>query len=360
MTRNRILGGLAGVAAIALLVTSCAPDTEVGAIATSTPTPSASRSAVPSPPPEPDAGITWPLTGIDATDVDESDLARPALSIKIENSSAARPQQNLDAADVVFEEYVEYGISRLVAIYHSDIPESVGPVRSMRPMDKNIMGSFAGPLIFSGAQGRFVTQTVNTGQKVITQDRGDSGFYRTSDKAAPHNLHGKMSDFLKQAADMPAPPAQWDIVGEGEDPSAAAGKSISGIDIFMSGRSNPSWDWDDADSVWQRSEDGKAHVTTSGTQMSASNVVMLWVTVKYTSAAGGSSVPETIVVTDSGTGYVASNNTMIPITWSKAGQFDPYIFSTEDGEPVQLAPGKTWVELVPNKGIDNSTSIDFS
>lgn len=341
-------------------MTACAPDAEEAGVTTQTPTPSVSRTAVPTPPPEPEEAVVWPLTGVDATGVPAAELARPALAIKIENTKVARPQENLDAADVVFEQYVEYGISRLLAVYHSDIPKTVGPIRSMRPMDKNIMGSFAGPLIFSGAQGRFVTGTVNTGQKVITQDRGNYGFFRTTDKSAPHNLHGYTADFYEQAADMPAPPQQWEIVEEGEQPTSATGETIKNIDIFMSGRSKPSWKWDATDSVWQRYESGTPHVTSAGTQISATNIVMLWVTVDYTSAEGGSSVPETLLAGKSGTGYVASGNTQIPIKWSKKGQFDPYVFTTEAGDPVQLLPGKTWVELIPNKGISNETSIDFS
>jgi hypothetical protein len=297
----------------------------------------------------------WPLTGVNAEEVPAADLARPALSIKIENTSAARPQENLDAADIVFEEYVEYGISRFLAVFHSDVPESVGPIRSMRPMDKNIMGSMAGPLIFSGAQQRFITATVDSGQKVINQDSGGYGFYRTSDKAAPHNLHGHTADFYEQAADMPAPPQQWAFIEEGGEPSSAAGDTISSIDLRMSTQAHPSWKWDKGDSVWERYEDGNAHVTADGTQLSATNILILNVTIKYTSAQGGSAVPETLLAGKEGVGYAISGNTEIPITWSKAGQFEPFVLTTEGGEPVELLPGKTWVELMPNKGVDPAT-----
>ncbi|WP_430867791.1 DUF3048 domain-containing protein [Demequina aurantiaca] len=360
MTTNRKIAGLTGFAALALLLSACAPAAVPGATETATPNPSASRAAVPTPPPEPEPGIVWPLTGMDATEASAEDLARPALSIKIENSKEARPQENLDKADVVFEEYVESGISRLLAVYHSDVPESVGPIRSMRPMDKNIMGSMEGPLIFSGAQARFVNETINSGQKVITQDRGDAGFYRTSDKPSPHNLHGYTSSFFEQAADMSAPPVQWGIVEAGDEPTSASGDTVSNIKIHMSQYSNPSWTWDNSAGLWMRSEDGNAHVTSGGDQIGASNVVVLDVTVKYTSSSGGSSVPETIVAGESGEGTVASGNTSIPIKWSKAGQYDPWVFTTEDGDPVELLPGKTWVELIPNKGVSNSTSVDFS
>lgn len=360
MWTNRKLAGLSGLAALALTLTACAPAAVPSTVTTETPSATASRAAVPSPPPAPAPTVVWPLTGVDATDASADDLARPALSIKIENLIDARPQEGLDAADVVFEEYVESGISRFVAVFHSDVPESVGPIRSMRPMDKNIMGSMKGPLIFSGAQARFVNETINSGQQVITQDRGDYGFYRTNDRPAPHNLHGRTGDFFKQSADMPAPPVQWGIVEGDDDPSAAQGDAISSIDISMSRYANPSWKWDDGSQSWQRYETGKAHVTTAGTQISASNVVVLNVTVQDTSAGAGSSVPETIVAGQTGDGYVVSGNKQIPIKWSKAGQYDPWVFTTEAGDPVELAQGKTWVELIPNKGVPNNTSVNFS
>ncbi len=304
--------------------------------------------------------VVWPLTGVDATDADPADVGRAALSIKIENSSNARPQSNLQYADLVFEEQVEYGISRLVAVYQSDIPETVGPIRSMRPMDKNIMGSMGGPLIFSGAQRGFINDAAASGQDLIAQDVGGYGFFRVSTKPAPHNLHGTMADFYEQT-DATAPDTQFTYVYPPETSNVAEeGTAVSSIDIDMSPRMQPGWEWDAGDGVWLRTEAGSPHVTADGTQLYATNVVVLWTDLRSNSSGGGSSVPETIVVTDSGTGYVAVEDSYIPITWSKAGQFDPYVLTTEAGDPVELVPGKTWVELVPQSGGAGKGSVDFS
>ncbi|WP_062380758.1 DUF3048 domain-containing protein [Demequina pelophila] len=362
MSKTRLSGALAAAGALTLLA-ACAPATTTSSAPQATVSVSVEPSipSLPEAPEDPRPEVVWPLTGIEAADVDQEDLDRPALSIKIENSSAARPQENLDKADVVFEEYVEYGISRLIAVYHSDYPDSVGPIRSMRPMDKNIMGSFAGPLVFSGAQARFVSATQNSGQKVIAQDVGSSGFYRTSGRAAPHNLHGYPAEFARQASDMPAPEAQWEWAFPAETATAQLeGEAASVIDITMSSQSQPEWRWDADADAWMRYEGSSPHVTMDGTQLSATNVVALWVEIKYTSSNGGSSVPETLVAGKSGTGYVASGDQYIPINWSKAGQYDPFVFATESGDPVSFMPGQTWVELIPNKGIDHATAIDIS
>lgn len=362
MNLKRVLPATALATAAALILAACSATPEVIEPPATTPTPQTPapvKSVAPSPPENPVPDVVWPLTGIDAQGANPADLERPALSIKIENSAQARPQVNLQYADIVFEEQVEAGVSRLVAVYHSNVPETVGPIRSMRPMDKNIMGSISGPLIFSGAQGRFISETRNSGQAIIAQDTGHSGFFRVSDKRAPHNLHGRTADFFAQATDLPAPEAQFDYAYPAEESNIyQLGTEISSINLNLSGHQKPSWDWNGE--VWMRSEGGSPHVTKDGTQLSATNILVLWVDVRNTSGgSGGSSVPETIVVTDSGTGWAVAGNKYIPITWSKAGQYEPYEITTEDGEPITLMPGQTWVELAPQSGGAGKGTITF-
>ena len=74
----------------------------------------------------------FPLTGVPT---DDPRLDQPVVSVKIENTPSARPQAGLDRADVVFEEIVEGGVTRFAALFHSDLPAEVGPVRSARLVD---------------------------------------------------------------------------------------------------------------------------------------------------------------------------------------------------------------------------------
>lgn len=362
MKSQRLASVSALAAAVAVALTACAssPEVESGPATTASIEPSAERSAAPAPPDDPRPDVIWPLTGLDAEGADQAELDRPALSIKIENTQDARPQKNLEHADIVFEEQVEYGISRLVAVFHSQAPETVGPIRSMRPMDKNIMGSLEGPLVFSGAQRGFINDAASSGQALIAEDTGGYGFFRVSDKAAPHNLHGTIADFYAQT-DAPPPPQQFEYAYPAEDSNVIEeGTTVTSIDINASPRMQPEWDWDDSEGAWMRSEAGTPHTTADGAQLSATNVVVLWVDIRQNGSGGGSSVPETIVVTDSGTGYVAAGDSSIPITWSKAGQFDPYILETESGETVELIPGNTWVELIPQSGGAGKGTVEIS
>ncbi len=352
MTARIALGSTALLVSVALAVTACAPAAEVLPDQTVTASPVPSRGPAPSPPADPRPEVVWPLTGVDAAGKPAADLARPALSIKIENSAAAKPQENLQYADIVFEEYVEAGISRLIAVYQSAWPKSVGPIRSMRPMDPNIMSQLGGPLVFSGAQKRFVNAAAATGLKLITQDLGSPGFYRTSDKAAPHNLHGYLATFGQQVPKAKAPPEQWAFAYPARSATAQRdGTVASYIDIYMSPYAQPEWRFSDSKQMWMRYEGKAKHVTTDGTQLAAKNVLMMWVTVRYTGGGGHSSVPETLIAGKSGWGYLASGNKFVTIRWSKKGQWDPFVITTSEGAPVTLIPGKTWVELVPNKGV---------
>ena len=72
--------------------------------------------------------------------------------MKIDNHEDARPQVGLNRTDLVFEELVEGGLTRYVAVWHSDVPDAVGPVRSIRPMDPDIVAPLGGIIAYSGGQ----------------------------------------------------------------------------------------------------------------------------------------------------------------------------------------------------------------
>ncbi|MGC4176089.1 DUF3048 domain-containing protein [Demequina sp.] len=362
MIRVRSAGLAALTVAVALAVGACAPadtvepNTTVQASASPV-----DREPAPSPPADPKPAVTWPLTGLDATTASASDLKRPALSIKIENTEAARPQTNLEFADVVFEENVEYGISRLIAVYQSNYPDEVGPIRSMRPMDKNIMGSLGGPLVFSGAQRRFINDAAASGTVLIAQDVGSYGFFRTSDKPAPHNLHGHPADFAEQSKGAVAPKEQWAFAYPGTMATATLlGKPTSKIDIRFSSYSHPHWEWNADKSLWMRYEYDSPHKAASGTQLSATNVVVIYVTVRETGATSvGMSVPETLVAGEKGKGFVATGGKRIAVTWSKKSRTAPFVLKDSNGDAVAMAPGQTWWELVPTNG-EFATKVTFS
>ncbi len=348
--------GAVAVAVAVMLVTACSPAQITPAAVTLSPEPVLTRSPVVEPPADPIPAVAWPFTGMDASGATPQQRVQPAISIKIPNDpSHSRPQKNLEYADVVFEEYVEAGIPRLVAVFQSNYPDEVGPVRSMREMDPNIVGSFGGPLVFSGANKYVIDYGKSTGQKLIAQDLGSAGFFRTTDRPAPYNLHVKIADVLAQSAGMVAPGPQFSFAYPASEATAiASGTPATHIDLKMSRYGEPKWDWDEASGTWLRSEFTDPDVTVDGTRISATNVIVMFVTINMSH-----DLPVSQMIVSNSPGFIATGGKYTPILWSKADRTSPFVLTTEDGQPVLLAPGQTWIELIPNGGIALG-SADFS
>jgi hypothetical protein len=299
-------------------------------------------------PPAPVVPPRWPLTGVAATDVP----VRPALAVKIENSGEARPQTGLEQADLVWEEVVEGGITRFVAVFHSQVPGEIGPIRSVRPMDPAIASPLHGLIAFSGGQPGFVQALADSGLQILSQDKGAPGFFRKKGVApAPHNVYGTPQTMWGQAdaGHSAAPPAQFAVARQADQATAVlAGTPAGAVDVTMSGYSHPQWTWDAGSGTWLRSEGAKPATARSGARLAAANVVTLSVRLvdSGTRDPAGNPVPET-VLDGTGTGLVATGGKTLPVTWTKSGQDTPVVLTTAAGAPVQLAPGTTWVELVP-------------
>ena len=301
-------------------------------------------------PPAPDA--LWPLTGIPmAADASSG----PSLCIKIENAKAARPQLGIDHADIMFEEVVEGGITRYMAVFQSDIPKQVEPVRSLRPMDPPLAKQFGCALVFSGGQAPFVSAAKSSGLTLIYQDHGDKGFSRDKKRSAPHNVVGDMATFMSAAnkAKLTPPQQAFAYPDLGQASSiVAGGQPVSRINITMSSVSKPHWVWNSTRSVWLRYDDDKTKSTVvGGTQLYATNVLTLSVALVNTQYKdpAHNPVPETQIV-GSGTGTFSAAGKSMPIHWSKASASQPIVLTDAAGNPVTLVPGNTWVELVPKTG----------
>ncbi|MGY1753858.1 DUF3048 domain-containing protein [Blastococcus sp. SYSU D01042] len=293
--------------------------------------------------------VPWPLTGVAV----EAPPQRPALAVKVENSVAARPQSGLDAADVVWEEVVEGGITRFVAVYHSTLPPEIGPIRSVRPMDAAIAGPLHGLFAFSGGGPDFVRAIADAGMQVLSQDAGADGFFRLPTRSAPHNVYADPAAFLAQAdAGHQAPPTgEFTFAPAGQPATAVALGAPTALVQLKLGSGRPSWTWSLPDDGWLRAEGTTPATGADGARLRATNVVVLRVDVVNTAFRdpAGNPVPETKMV-GGGEALVASGGSTIAATWSKASETAPVVLTGPGGAPVQLAPGTTWVELVPKNG----------
>ncbi|MGY2065664.1 DUF3048 domain-containing protein [Blastococcus sp. SYSU DS0619] len=331
----------------ALLVATALAACGTGAAPTPAAAPSTTTTPPPPPPPPP---VLWPLTGVDSAG---AGIGHPALAVKIENSVTARPQTGLNAADMVWEQVVEGGITRYVAVYHSTVPGEIGPVRSVRPMDAAIAAPLGGLFAFSGGQRAYVDAVAGAGMQVISRDAGAGGFHRLSTRRAPHDVYADPHALLAQAdaAHAAPPPAQFAMAAAPEQAAAVvAGAPAGFVDLTLSGISHPRWTWSPPDGHWVRAEAGMPAVEADGTPVRATNVVVLRVDVVNTSALdpAGNPVPETVMV-GGGEALVATGGKTLAATWAKPAIGAPVALTAGDGSPVTLAPGTTWVELVPNR-----------
>jgi hypothetical protein len=279
---------------------------------------------------------------------------RPALAVKIENSPEARPQAGLEEADLVWEEIVEGGISRYIAVWNSSIPEEIGPIRSIRPMDGNIVGPLHGLMVCSGGKSHFLATARDAELQLVTMDGGDPGFYRVKTRPAPHNVYADPADFLTQAdgEHSAQPESQFEFAATaGAATAATSGKDAPVVALAMSAAAHPTWTWDEPAGTWLRSEGDVAAESVAGVRLSAANVVAMTVDIRTAQGRdpAGNSIPESIVIGE-GDGFVASAGKIVDIRWSKESATAIPVITDDAGGPVTLAPGTTWVELVPSSG----------
>ena len=329
--------GVAAVLAIAVGMSGCASDAPPVPMPTPTPT-YTSTYVTPAP------SVIAPLTG---ETIPAGTAINPSLAAKIDNHKEARPQVGLERTDIVFEELVEGGLTRYVAIWQSDVPEEIGPVRSIRPMDPDIVSAFGGIICYSGGQQRFVAlmQAAPVFNAIHGQQATADTFYRTKTKKAPHNVLVKASIVVSQHPELPAPAQQFAFSLDAASSTAAKdGTPSSAVNLVFSQASQPSWTWDPTRGQYLRAQLGVADMDSNGVQLGATNVIAIRVGIDTSLG-----VPKTQLI-GSGEAWVSSGGKSIHATWSKASATSAIALTDDQGVTIRLAPGNSWIELVPNGG----------
>lgn len=305
--------------------------------------PKAERERIAAKPVEP---LRWPLTGLPAPDAGA--LKKRIISVKIENSPAARPQTNLQPADVVYESIAEGGVTRFNAMFHSQIPEEAGPVRSARLSDVQIVPQYGALFVFSGASTTVNAAIRKTTIENLSEDAGVSyPYYRSTQRAAPHNLFVVLAK-AREEAERRGMPATRENTGLVFDTRASAEETpaVTGIDIPFSQANRVRWTYDADANTYLRENNGKAHTDrATGKQITATNVVVLWAKHEAATRDKFGSVTYRIVLTGTGRCSVFRNGQRYDGTW-EAGADAPPTFKAEDGTQIKLAPGNTWVQVV--------------
>jgi len=284
---------------------------------------------------------TFPLTGLPIDD--PARAARPVLAVKIDNNARARPQVGLNQADIVFEELVERA-SRYVAVFQSRDSDPVGPVRSARTSDLNILANLGSMPLFANSGGNRGTMgLVHRAALVdVGHESASSGFfYRERSRRAPHNLFVKTSDLYTAAVPESKPPeAFFDYRQPGEGPPPTA-EAITGVALdFDSNRS--AFRWNPTTSSWDRELDGTPHVDDKDVLVSPTNVITLFVDYGRSPADPGS--PEARTVGE-GEAWVFVGGQLVRGAWNRPSPADRYQLLDTAGQPIKLLPGTTWIAL---------------
>lgn len=278
----------------------------------------------------------WPLTGLPA---EGAAPTHPVTVVKIDNTGASNPQVGLGKADFVTEELVEGGSTRLAVFYYSQVPDRVGPVRSMRATDIGIIKPAEAVLVASGGAPSTVRRVKSAGIKVVSE--GGTGYQRDGSRTAPYNLFMDLPALVRTLK-SPQPPESYFSWGEeGDFPGGQPARKIAAT---FSGGHTTNWQFRKGEYVNLNSE------AAAGDEFRPKTVLVLRVKVGdagYKDPAGNP-VPET-KFTGSGQAMVFHDGKLVRATWTKKGLEAPVELETKAGE-LTLPPGKVWMELVPSNG----------
>ena len=297
-------------------------------------------------------GYVHPLTGIVSYTPQEWQR-RPVLALKVGNSGNERPQAGLDRADVIYEELVEGGVTRFMALYSTNDAPRVGPVRSVRTVDHKIMQPLGGLFAYSGGVPPVVDELRETpGVTDVGTNRVAAAYRRDSARKAPYNLYAT-TDALWSGRSGSAPAkALFDFLKTSDDASAGGDASAKEVKFSFAGNgSEMRYVYDTKAGVYKRFQGGSPHMvegTGGGMQLAFRNVLVQEVRVSRgaTVDRSGTSTND-IAMLGSGGAVLFRGGRAFRGTWSRPSVDAMTTFVDAAGEPFRFAPGETIVALKP-------------
>ena len=340
--------------ASALVLVGCSSEPEETIAPTATQSQTASPTPTEEPEPEP-VMVAAALTGVLYEEGTNPLLELPAVSAKIDNTTPGRPQLALNSADIVYVTRVEIGLTRLLPVWHSRTPEFIGPVRSVRPVDAAIVDPFNGIFVYSGGQAPFKSAAKATGLIMSDEDTemNNDTYFREKSRVAPWNLFFEAAKLQQlYSPEQPAPEPGFEFAAI---PTAVAeGTPVLGLGVKYP-QMHSEWelgtakfDWSVAEEpAWLRTQDGSEHTQEGGERVIAKNVVVIEVAhdLSFVDPKYGA-IPKAMLENNEGIAHIFSDGYYLQAVWSKGEIGEPILLSTTAGEPLQLAIGNSWVEMM--------------
>src|SRR4051812_41014426 len=345
MPRPRI--ALAFLAAAATLATACGGGSHHKVEAAPT-----TPSATPTTPSPTAAPVLCPLTG--APVKAGQSAHRVALAVKIDNIDLARPQWGANKPELGVEGLGGGALPRLFAVFQCDSATNLGPIRSARSSDADMLALLHGSVFgFSGANPAALPPIRAHGNTVmIAYDSLSAYFHRSSGRPAPHNVYSDTKTILnaglarRKNLTAPKPLFGYGAVPVTATPAASASMSWP--------EASAAWRWSGA--TWLRTQNGTPDVMTDGARIKAENVVIMQIRIGSTGIrdVAGNASPLDITV-GSGRVWILRDGKVIAGTWKRPKISSPLRFVDASGTVIPLHPGRTWIELLPRPRVPKIT-----
>jgi hypothetical protein len=312
----------------------------------------------------------WPLNGMPVVAGGPNPLRRP-LAVKIDNAPAARPHYGISQADMVIELLVEGFITRLAAYFHSQDPDTIGAVRSVRFSDRYTTPMVRGSLVFSGASQLMeglVRADIERGAYVgVSPQLGQgSTFYRTNvdGKVAPHNLFTSSQALREATASVggggPVDVPRWDFLASVDHPDTTGGfiGSVGASNVMIPYRLDARvlYNYDPGTKSYIRRQSASNALNyvrevdgMNGQEIRARNIVIIntdvWATDVHDDAGGAASLD--MRLTGVGKASIFRDGRRQDGTWSRASYTDAFVFTNFYNQKMYLSPGQTWIHILP-------------
>jgi hypothetical protein len=266
-----------------------------------------------------------------------------AIGVMIDNDPHARPQTGLSAADVAYEIVAEFSLTRLMAVYFADAPTVVGSMRSTRPYFALAMTEYGGGLAHClDVPG--VTSILQAGSTFnfdVCHGSGGEAAFRTTNRVAPFNLYVNARTLAGELRQRP--PRQAPALRPRQPLPDTAAEAQSILVIYPGGHS-VRWTWDGM--VYERRQDGGAHLDSDGNIVNTDVVVVQRATTAPTTYFGEAGY-HTVSLIGSGSIQVLAGGRTIVGSWSRSGVGAPTVFVDDLGHPLSLPPGRVFFQVVP-------------
>ncbi|MBU6515244.1 MAG: DUF3048 domain-containing protein [Acidobacteriota bacterium] len=286
-------------------------------------------------------GPIAPLTGL--PDPSGTALKRPAVVVKIEDDTNSLPQWGVDQADVVYEEIINGGIPRLAAVFNQNAPARVGPIRSVRPTDTQIVGPIGGIFAFSGGAPYAIASISTAPVKLVDESAAGAAMFRDPSRQAPYNLFGSVASIYALGGGTPVPPQplfQYRPLGQ-----PAVGVTVSKFVVNFPSIYPMTWTWNATTHSWDRSTQfAGADYTANHVRESPKNVIVNYV--NYVNGVGAFTSYANLQ--SGGVADVFTDGKEIVGTWARHSKNTPIVYLDSKGKAIRLTPGQTWVELLNN------------